>query len=160
MNSPQRRHLTFASLDAVVRDVEELAAKGYEKTGNWDLAQMCNHLVEWIKYPLDGYPKIPLFIRPVVWLMKVTVGKRTGRALIEGRGMKPGTQTLPQTVFPGGQDEAAAVANYKAVVERWKAHTGPLHVSPLFGTLTRDEWNRAQCGHAAHHLSLLVPRAN
>ncbi len=154
-----RRSLTFDSLDAIVRDVETLAAKGYEKTGKWDLAQMCNHLAEWIKYPLDGYPKVPIVLRPVVWLMKVTIGKRAGRDLIEGRGMKLGTQTLPQTVFPGGQDEAAAVANFKAVVERWKAHTGPMHASPLFGALSRDDWDKAQCGHAAHHLSFLVPRA-
>ena len=39
---PARR----SNLDEVVRDAEILLAKGYEKAGQWDLAQCANHLAE------------------------------------------------------------------------------------------------------------------
>jgi hypothetical protein len=155
----QRRQIQFATLDEAVRDAENLLARGYDKTGNWDLGQICNHLAEWLKYPMDGYPRVPLLLRPVFWLMKATVGKRMGRQMVEGGTMKTGMQTAPQSVFPPGGD-AAAVANYRATVERWKAYAGPYHPSPLFGGLGRADWDRGHCVHAAHHLSFLVPRSN
>ena len=72
----ERRKLTFATLDDVVADAENLLAKGYDKAGNWDLAQVRGHLAEWLRFPLDGFPKPPLLIRPMLWLMKVTAGKK------------------------------------------------------------------------------------
>jgi hypothetical protein len=155
-----RESLTFNNLDEAVADAENLLNKGYDRTGNWDLAQICNHLAEWLKYPIDGYPPAPIFLKPVFWLMKVTFGKRMGQSLLQGGKMKKGLATAPQTVFPGGQDANAAVENFRQQVERWKAYSGPYHPSPIFGSFTQEEWNRGQCVHAAHHLSFLVPMSN
>lgn len=156
---PTRRELTFATLDDITRDAENLLANGYDRAGNWDLAQCCGHLTEWMRYPLDGYPKVPLVLAPVVWLMKVTVGKKERNRLLGGGKFAPGGRTLKETVPAPGGDDAAAVAKLRETVERFKAHAGPFHPSPLFGQMTRDEWGTLNLAHTAHHLSFLVPRA-
>ncbi|MCI0703968.1 MAG: DUF1569 domain-containing protein [Planctomycetia bacterium] len=154
---PERRKLSFASLDEVVADAENLLAKGYDRAANWDLAQVCSHLAEWMRFPIDGFPKVPLVLRPVFWLMRVTVGKKM-RTKILTDGFDAGGRTMPQTVFQPGGDATAAVAKLKEVAERFKAHTGPIVPSPLFGPMTKDEALQLQLKHCAHHLSFLVPK--
>jgi hypothetical protein len=152
-----RRQLQFGSLDEVVADVENLLAKGYDKAGNWDLAQVCGHLAEWMRYPIEGFPKPPIFVKPLLWLMKVTAGKKM-LAKILAEGFEPGGRTMPETVPPPGGDAAAAVAKLRSAAEKWKAHTGEVHPSPLFGPMTKETAQAVQLKHAAHHLSFLVPR--
>ena len=154
---PERRKLTFASLDEVAADAENLLARGYDRAGNWDLAQVAGHVAEWLRFPIDGFPKIPLLIRPVMWLMRMAAGKKLlAKTLAEGFGT--GGRTMPQTVPPAGGDAAAAVAKLKDAVAKWKAHAGEVHPSPLFGAMTKDTALRLQLRHAAHHLSFLVPK--
>jgi hypothetical protein len=155
---PERRKLTFASLDDVVRDAENLLAKGYDRAGNWDLAQVCSHLAEWMRFPVEGFPKVPLLLRPVFWLMRATVGKKM-RAKVLAEGFSAGGRTMPQTVFAPDGDAPAAVAKLKEAAERFKAHTGEIYPSPLFGAMTKDEALQLQLKHCEHHLSFLVPRA-
>jgi hypothetical protein len=152
----ERRKLSFTSLDEVVPDAENLLAKGYERAGNWDLAQVCSHLADWMRFPIDGF-EVPLFIRPFLWMMKVTVGKAKLRKYL-AEGMPAGKPTMPSTVAVSGGDPAAAIAKLKESVERFKAHTGPIHPSPLFGAMDKDTAMRLQLVHCAHHLSFLVPR--
>jgi hypothetical protein len=154
-----RRKLTFATLDEVVADAENLLAKGYDRAGNWDLAQVCSHLAEWMRFPLEGFPKIPLLLRPMFWLLRTTIGKKV-RIKVLTEGFSAGGRTMPQTVFQPGADAPAAIAKLKEVAERFQAHTGPVHPSPLFGAMTRDEALQLQLRHCAHHLSFLVPRTS
>jgi hypothetical protein len=156
---PPRRKLTFASLDEVVADAENLLAKGYERAGNWDLAQVCTHLAEWLRFPIDGFPKVPLLLRPVFWLLRLTRGQAMRRN-IAGYGFSNGKPTMPQTVASPGGDPAAAVAKLKEVAERFKAHTGSIHPSPLFGAMNKDEALRLQLKHCEHHLSFLIPHGS
>ena len=153
-----RRELTFATLDDAAKDAENLLARGYDRAGNWDLAQCCRHLSEWMRFPLDGYPKVPLPLKPVMWLMKVTLGKKMLLKILTTGKFDTGGQTLKQTIPAPGGDEPAAVAQLRVVVERFAKHDGPFHPSPLFGPMTRDEWTRLNLAHAAHHLSFLVPK--
>lgn len=156
---PERRTLTFATLNDAVADAEMLLAVGYEKAGNWDLAQVCGHLSEWLRFPIDGFPKVPLLLRPVLALVRATIGRNL-RAKVLANGFEPGTRTLPQTVFAtGNSKDAAAVAKLKETAERFEAHAGPIHPSPLFGRVTKDEARALQLKHLAHHLSFLVPKA-
>ncbi len=154
---PERRKLTFATLDDVVRDAENLLAKGYDKAGKWDLAQVCSHLAEWMRFPMEGFPKMPLFLRPLFWLFRNTVGKAK-RLKYVAEGMPSGKPTMPQTVSQPGGDAAVAVAKLKEVAERFAAYTGPIHPSPLFGAMTKDEALQLQLRHCEHHLSFLIPK--
>lgn len=155
---PPRRQLKFSSLDAIVQDAETLLAKGYEKAGNWDLAQCCNHLAEWMRYPVEGFPKAPLPIRGVLWVMKKTVGPKKLQAYLKDGIFPPGKPTDPRTVLAAGGDAKAAVESLKRSVERLKAHAGPIVPSPFFGPMSKDECVGLQVVHCAHHLSFLVPK--
>ena len=156
---PTRRKLTFATLDEVVADAEILLAKGYEKAGNWDLAQVCFHLAEWMRYPVEGFPRMPLLMRPVFWLVRNTVAGPALRKALEKGEMPAGQPTVTQSVAAPGGDPNAAVAKLKEAVERFKAFPGPYRPSPLLGVLDRETGHKVQLLHCAHHLSFLVPRA-
>jgi hypothetical protein len=154
-----RRQLSFTSLDDIIQDAERLHAVGYEMTGQWDLAQISNHLACWVKYPMDGFPKLPFFLKPIFFVMKFTLIPKFEHQMRVERKMKAGMGTAPMTRFPPGQDEAAAVANLKNELTRMKAYTGPMHPSPLRGQLLKEDWVDSHLVHCAHHLSFLVPKA-
>lgn len=156
---PARRELKFDALDEVVRDAEHLLAVGYEQAGNWDLTQVCLHLADWMRFPIEGFPKPPLPIRLMLWGMRHTVGRSKLRQIVQQRAMAAGIPTMPQTVVPPGGDARAAVAKLSETVDRFKSHGGEVHPSPFFGAMTKDEATRLQLVHCAHHLSFLVPRA-
>lgn len=154
----QRRTLRFDALADAVRDAENLLATGYDKTGRWTLGQVCGHLANWLSYPLDGFPKVPLLLRPVLWLMKVTVGKRKLKTYLADQSFPTGAPTVPQSVPPATAEDADGVAKLKAAVERFTTHTGPVKPSPLFGAMTKETAGHLQRVHCAHHLSFLVPK--
>lgn len=154
---PERRQLKFDTLSEIVRDAENLLAKGYERAGNWDLSQCCHHLAFWLTCPLDGFGKPPLPIRGILWIIRKTVGPRQLKRILAG-GFPPGGMTDPASVKPSDGDDAAAVMRLKTAVERFEAHEGPILPSPVFGPMTKTTAEQLQRVHAAHHLSFLVPK--
>ncbi len=154
----ERRTLNFATLDDAVADAKSLLAHGYNAAGNWDLAQCCGHLAEWMRFPVEGYPKMPLVMQPMIWLIRTTSGKRM-REKVLANGFTSGGRTVEATVPQAGGDAAGAVARFEQAVNRFLAYTGPLHASPLFGTMTKQEAAQLQLLHCAHHLSFLVPKS-
>jgi hypothetical protein len=152
-----RRRPTFASLDDAVRDAEYLLAAGYDRAGNWDLAQCCDHLAAWLTYPVAGFPKAPPPVRMMLAVVRATMGRRMLAKFLRD-GMPAGRPTLPPSVAAPGGDPAAAVERLREAARRFKEHGGEYLPSPLFGKLTRDEALAVQLRHAAHHLSFLVPR--
>ena len=152
-----RRDLRFDQIGQAVADAENLLAKGYEKTGNWSLSQVCDHMTDWLTYPLDGFPKAPFPISAMLWVMKKTVGRKKFESYLTTRSFPAGKPTMPQTVHATG-DDAESVARLKKAAARFEQHTGPIVPSPLFGAMTKDEATQMQCVHLAHHLSFLVPK--
>ena len=155
---PSRRRLVFHDLHEVIRDAEMLHSAGYERAGNWDLAQICGHLAEWVRYPLDGFPRAPALLRPVLWGLRKTIGPRKLKRSFESRSMPSGLPTIPESIPPAGGEEAAAIERLREVIERFETHDGPLHPSPLFGALDHETAREMHLTHCAHHLSFLVPR--
>jgi hypothetical protein len=153
-----RRTLELSDLDDVVREAESLLASGYDKAGNWDLGQVCGHVADWMSYPLDGFATPPLPIRMMLGAMRLTLGKRMLRKILETRSMTSNNPTMRETIPAPGGDEAAAVARLREVAQRLRDHQGPLHPSPLFGKLDHETLVKLNTIHAAHHLSFLVPR--
>ena len=148
----QKRPLEFRDIAEVVADLDRPQANGYQKAGNWDLAQTCDHLAYFIEGSLDGHPyRVP-------WLFKVLFGRLVLRRILKGRRMREGIQTPQKPVpLPGG-DEAAAVARLKEVIGRLQAHQEELHASPFFGYMTPQQWRELHLIHCAHHLGFLTPR--
>ena len=158
--SPVRRALAFDTLDEALLDAERLLAAGYERAGNWSLAQVCGHLNEWMRFPLDGFPQSPAPVRMMLWFMKITAGRQMLRRTLATNSMPAGGPTLRETIPPPEGDDAAAVDQLRQTVERFKSHAGPIHPSPLFGELDRDTAMRLQLVHCAHHLSFLIPKTS
>lgn len=157
MGKPSRRTLRFDDLDDVVHEVESLRASGYDRAGNWDLAQTCAHLADWMRFPLDGFPRPPAPIRAVLWALRQTVGQKKLRQYLDTAAMPAGKPSMPETVAAAGGDETAAVERLRQTVARFKSHAGPLHPSPLFGPLDKETATRLQLVHCAHHLGFLIP---
>ena len=153
-----RRELRFDNLSDAAKDAENLLAKGYEKLGNWSLSQVCDHMTDWLTYPIDGFPKVRFPISIVLWVMKKTVGRKKFESYLTSRSFPTGKPTMPKTVHPAS-DDATAVKKFIAALDRFAKYTGPVLPSPLFGAMTKDEADRMHCVHAAHHLSFLVPKA-
>lgn len=158
-STPARRSLTFRDLDDIIRDIETLHAHGYDRAGNWGLTQVCRHLADWMRFPLDGFPKNPWPVRLILSAMKVTVGRKALRDILKNGSMPSGKPTLPQTVASPTADDDKAVAEIREIVSRFKRHNGPVHPSPLFGEMDLATATRLQLIHCAHHLSFLVPKS-
>ena len=154
-----RRPLRFQDLDEVVRDVEALRAGGYRRVGRWDLAQACGHLADWMTYPIEGMPPAPLPMRAAMFVMRNTIAPRMLRRTLARGEMPAGAPTLPASIPAPGGDESAAVDRLRRAVERFRSHSGEYVPSPLFGRVSRDEANRMQLIHCAHHLGYFIPEA-
>lgn len=153
-----RRSLHLTDLDQVIRDAESLRANGYEQAGNWNLAQVCGHVAQWMSYPLDGFPTSPFPVRLMLWLMRVTVCKRMLRGVLETHSMTGNRPTLRHTIPAPNSDEGAAVARLAEAARRLQNCEGPFFPSPLFGDLDHETLTQLNVIHAAHHLSFLVPK--
>jgi hypothetical protein len=155
-----RRSLTFLTLDDAVRDADTLLVRGYDRVGQWDLGQVCRHLALWLSYPVEGFPKAPLLLKPFFWAFRKTLAPGVFRKALASGTMKAGLTTIPQSVPKPGDDTVLAVAAFRNAVARWTNHTGPVHPSPLFGSVSREHWTQAHLIHSAHHLSFLLPKAS
>lgn len=154
-----KRKVSFESIDDVLSDIQNLHASGYQAAGNWNLAQVCQHLNCWMGYSIDGYPKPPWFLGPVLWTMKVLFGKKQFQKVLAEGGFKDGLMTMPKTVFSA--DAAAdeeAIAEFSHTLQRFKQFSGPPAASPLFGEMTLDECRQLQLIHCRHHLAFLKPQ--
>jgi hypothetical protein len=154
----ERRQLQFHDLGEVVRDAEALLKGGYDKAGAWDLSQVCEHLADWMTFPVSGFPKASGPVRLALWALRHTVGRWQRRKITRTNRMPAGAPTIPTTVHLIAGDAGAAVSRLRRTAERFRAHPGPWHPSPLFGALTKEEWTQVQLVHCAHHLSFLRPR--
>ncbi len=158
-STSKRQQLKFADLEEINQRIDVLLSNGYKSLGKWNLAQVSEHLRDWLIYPLDGYPKSTFPINAILWCMKVSVGKSMFRKIIASGTMPDGGPTAPQSIHEAsGLDDQTSAARLKAAIERFSQYTGELHPSPLFGTLSKEEGLQLQLVHCAHHLSFLVPK--
>ena len=154
-----RRTIEYADWDAVLADLRHLS-QGYTRAGNWDLEQSARHLNEWLRFPMDGYPKPPLIIALGMALIRTTVGPFALRKVLADGKMKDGLPTSPDTTFVASTDpeaEHAAVDALCATIDRFRGHQGPIHPSPIFGRMDKTAADKLQRIHCAHHLSWLIP---
>lgn len=149
----RRLSLEFDRYEQVIADIRGLEEKGYERVGAWSLGQICEHLSFYFRGSLEGFDfKLP-------WVLRATFGKYALKKALKSKlPHKPGSPTAPPSVYDAGVNEAEAVAGAIALIERLSAARGPLYPSGFYGELTVDQWRHIHLGHAAHHLSFLVPK--
>ena len=156
--TPARRSLSFATPADLLADLQILQERGYFQLGRWNLAQTCHHLELWMRYPLDGYPRAPLPLRMVMLLLRHTLGPRQLRQVLTTGAFPGGAPTMPATLGQPDLDQPAALDRLRQTLRRLEHHAGPLHPSPLYGPTDHATTLRLHLIHAAHHLSLLVPK--
>ena len=155
----KKRNLKFNSFDEMFADMEHLLDCGYTASGNWNLSQTCGHVGNWMSYPVDGFPVPPIFMRPIFWIMKVTVGQSMKRKIL-AEGFKGGMPTAPESVPAADKNsDSQAVEDLKATVARVSSYSGDLHPSPLFGPMDLETLKKVTLLHAEHHLAYLEPKS-
>jgi hypothetical protein len=154
-----RRDLIYANWDAVLLDLKQLSA-GCTAHGKWDYVQTVKHLDDWLRFPMDGFPKAPLPIAAAMWCLRKTRGPIMLQKIIKEGRMKSGVPTVPQTVHNKDPHKAAidgATAQLLHTITRFQNHTGPIHESPVFGPMGKSTAEQLQWVHFSHHLSWLRP---
>jgi len=144
-----RRTIRYESFDDVMADVERLL-EGHRTVGNWSLAQICHHLAAVLRRHVD----LPATTR---FDPSDRVSEEEKRRMLEA-GVLPPDLDVPAGVLPGSvaseRDEAESL---RAAIAYYLASPGPVTAHRIFGPLTRDEWDRFELVHLAHHLSFAVP---
>jgi hypothetical protein len=153
-----RRVLRFKTMDDVPRDADvlvESARRGtLRATGNWTLGQALAHLATWVDMPFDGYPEMrrPTWwmrlLRPLITKWLVNKGFPAGVRIAGVEGGTFGTEVC---------DVNEGLARLRSAYRRLAAEV-PTQTSPVFGSLTHDQWIKFHLRHAELHLSLFHPR--
>ena len=154
----QPRNIRFATLDDISAEVDRLQHSGYEQAGKWNLSQVCEHLADWMTFPMDGFPKAPFAVSLLLGAMRTLRGKKMLNDFIEKQSMPSNQPTAPQTVHPASGNEQASIDRLNATIRRLEEHRGPIYPSPLFGSTNRQELIALQMAHCTHHLHFLVPK--
>lgn len=147
--SPGRRTLRFDSFDEVMPDVERLLA-GHRTVGRWSLAQICHHLSSVLRRHVD-LPASTVFDPADRAPEEVKRRVFEFGTLPEGIGAPAGA--VPVAVA-GDREEAEGL---RAAIAHYLASPGPAIPHRVLGPLTREEWDRFELIHLAHHLSFAVP---
>ena len=148
-----RRTLYFKNLDEIIEEAERLNAVEVRSLGNWSYAQIMSHLAKTMDLSIDGTDFVPS------WAVRF-FGKRKKHYAIHAP-MKPGIKLpdkLAQATAPDkksmSMDEGFELL--KGAIERLKNDPNRA-AHPIFGELTRDEWDKLHQRHAELHLSFIVP---
>jgi hypothetical protein len=139
-------------LDEIMPDVDRLL-EGHSTVGNWSLAQICRHLATVLRRVVDLPASTPHDASR--W-----VGEERKRQYFASGLIPEGIPTSPQLVPVEGLDEREEAEGLRRAIAHYEASPGPVIPHPLFGFLTREEWDRVHCIHCAHHLSFAVPAAD
>ena len=150
--------LRFENLNDAVAYARRCLTHGYEQTGNWDLAQTCRHMSDWLRAPIDGLPKMSWLMKLLMAVLSRTAGPGMVRKFLSDRRLPGGMGTLNATVHPPEPDATAAVEEFAVVAARFIAHKGPwLRPSPLVGNLDPKQVMELQVVHCMHHFGRLNP---
>jgi hypothetical protein len=144
-----RRLLNFRSLDEIMPEVDRLQ-KGSTKVGNWSLGQMCLHLATVMRRVVD----LP---EPTSFDSSKWVGEEQKREFFESGVVPEGIPTSVPPPDAGTLDDREAAEELRRAIAHYQTSPGPVAPHPRLGFLTRDQWDRFHCYHAAHHLSFVIP---
>lgn len=152
--TPERRELSFQSLEEVLAEVERLITGNVETTGHHDFGAILNHLA--LSHDVSSGqmapPPAPFFMKLMTPLLRWMV--------INAKPLKAGVKLPAQAesfFWPDKNfDVQEAFEEFKASIERYKAN-GPLATHPFFGKMTKQQCDDLQCRHAALHLSFVHP---
>lgn len=117
-------------------------------TTPWTTAQHLLHCAQSIEYSVTGYPRL----KPAI--VRATVGKLVKRRFL-GRGEMAHDTVAAVAGAPAldaGASVDAARARLRAAIATFRAHAGAYAPHLVYGSCTRDEYERLMSMHVADHL--------
>ncbi len=147
-----RRQVKYTSLGEVVADAERLNSGRVKTLGNWTPGQIYRHLATAYNGSIDGFPNdFPWYVR--------IMGKIFKKRFISGT-MPAGLKLPPKfakAVLPEPASAEEGLAALRAAVARLQRESRRAP-HPVFGDLTREEWDQLHLSHAGLHMSFLLPQ--
>ncbi len=144
-----RRVLHFSHLPQILAEARRLASS-HRTLGRWSLAQICRHLADTIHGSIDGFD-----------LRRHRLKRFFFHSLLLAYAYRwgiPKAYTVdPKLNPPEGLRLDVQIEALARAIQRYRDHTGLLQAHPLFGRLSRNEWDRMHCFHGAHHLGFVLP---
>lgn len=144
-----RRKLAFHDVSGILHDVGAIK-DAHETVGRWTLGQICAHLAASFDGSIDGFDysrhrvKRAMVSRPMLWYTFLF-------GIPEQYLVDPGIEPTGDVSMNDGMTRLARA------IHRYRDHGGALFPHPLFGRMSRRQWDRIHCIHAAHHLSFVRP---
>lgn len=149
---PKRRPpLDLRSIEDVIDEVVRLRRVGYTKTGNWSLEQASFHLSRTTPNPIQAYPPNPP-PQPKPAVIERLKHYADHNAPLPGITAPPGSE-------PSSDVPADMIDYYLDGLQRVIEFNEPLVDFGERGPIPLDIYKGFIRGHAAHHLSFLVPHA-
>lgn len=154
----ERRSLSYADLGALSADLDAIEASHnagtLKTTGNWSAGQIMKHSATLMLCAIDGFPG-----KPAPWLIRKIAKAMFLKKGLAGGSPNPGFKIPKQADFldPGNASFEEGLGALRSVCQRVGAGEKLTHPSPVFETLTHDQWVRLGLGHAALHMSFIEP---
>src|SRR3954471_16085251 len=114
---PERRTLSYHSAADVAADVRHLREAGYDKCGQWSLAQACHHLdtiCRFVMSPGEPVPNTP-----------EQDARRPMLDQVMGSGKLPSGIEAPESVRPPAEVAEAAIDRFLKTLETFDEFPGP-----------------------------------
>lgn len=146
-----RRTLSYTSLQEVVDDAKRLTEADAATTGNWTKGQIFEHLARTMDSSLDGFAfNVPWFIRLVgIYYFKPQIFKK---GMSSGFNLKGASK---KALAPDPLGDQAGLEHLIKSVQRLETESQRA-VSPLFGKMTREEWDKLHRRHSELHMSFIA----
>jgi hypothetical protein len=143
------------TLLVIAEQARAMATNGAVATGNWTLAQICDHLARAVEGSLGMLaPAVGGRKRPS-WMTRTV-----GRILILKFGVVPRGVRAPAHVLPPADVVVdSALPRLQAAVEEFERRAAEpdvtLRAHPIFGFTDAATWRRFHMVHARHHLRFM-----
>jgi hypothetical protein len=148
-----RCKLDYSSFPELLADADRLSSVPTKVLGNWSAGQIFRHLALTYNGSIDGITaSFPLPLRVMAKIFKKKIMNSPMPAGFNLRS--EGARALapdPASTEEGLAELHAAVARLEREAHRAK--------HPVFGVLSKEEWNKLHLKHASLHMSFLVPEA-
>lgn len=150
------RTLAFASFEDILAEVDRIESAGdaASTTGNWSIGENCDHCAKFIRCACDGFDS--LAPAPVRFIFRLMYKKKAFGDQPIPAGFKLPEKASALLPTPGITD-AEGLGELRKELKRVIAGKEMTAASPLFGSLTHEQWLIIQRKHCALHLGFIQP---
>lgn len=145
-----RRKLDYKSYAELLADADKLSSGPINTLGNWSAGQIFVHLAKAYKGAIDGFPFVfPWYFRDGLDVQeKAACGLNAVRVQDDATSCRlVGTRVHHHGDRPG-----------RASCRRGEVRAQPNRAThPIFGNLSKEEYDTLNLKHASMHMSFLVP---